>query len=466
MPADTKKHALRRRLLALLFILALSFVVRGLTMRFISDHLSDPSWFQSGSYSIFDRQAQNILDGKTPVFWIDDPSKTDAAVYPPGYPLWLAVVYQITGDRSAVATQRVQWILDSLSVLLIVGIGVTAYNWAVGLTAGFLAALSPLLALSGATPLADAPTSWIVLAGVWLLLIAFRRQHFGWAIGAGLALGASCWLRPNALLLVFFWATAILVLLKVDWRRRLLFAGALLLGTAFLVAPILIRNMIAFHAFVPTGLGTGTNLWEGIGETDRAAEFGAVFGDQNLVEQERRELGVPADARFELYFPDGVQRDRARMRKALSVIARHPIWYAGVMCGRMMGMLKYAGEPPRLMGSAGINVTSQKTLPAQLQQTPLAFAVNLLGMIQSLMRWTLLPLIISGLFIAFRRESLSTGLLLTTVLYYLLASSFLHAELRYALPMHALLTIWAGMTLVSLATLLQSRFRDRKLSKT
>ena len=163
---------LRRRLLALLFILALAFAVRGLTMRFLRDHLSDPAWFQSGSYAIFDRQAQNILDGKASIFWIDDPSQTEAAIYPPGYPLWLAFLYKISGERSAIATQRVQWVLDAFSLLLVVAIGVTAYNWSIGLAGGFLAALSPLLALSGATPLADAPTSWIVLTGVWMLMLA------------------------------------------------------------------------------------------------------------------------------------------------------------------------------------------------------------------------------------------------------------------------------------------------------
>ncbi len=450
------KLALRRRLLAMLFILALAFAVRGLTMHFVRDHLTEPGWFQSGSYAVFDRQAQNILDGQSSIFWIDDPETTEAAVYPPGYPLWLALVYKITGERSAAATQKVQWILDSFSVLLIVAIGVTAYSWPVGITAGFLGALSPLLALSGATPLADAPTSWIVLIGVWMLLVAFKRQRISWAIGAGLAAGASCWLRPNGLLLVVFWVTALLLVFKVDWRRKLLFSGAVVLGVIVLVAPLLIRNAIAFRAFVPTGLGTGANLWEGIGETERAAEFGAVFGDTNLMEQERREMGVPADAPFGLYYPDGVRRDRERTRKALAVISRHPVWYAGVMARRMGGMLKYAGDPPPYMGSAGINVTSKKTLPAHMWSGPFALAVNVLGMVQSVLRWILLPLIVAGLFLAFRRDWAITGLLLATVLYYLVVSSFLHAELRYGLPMHALLNIWAAVTVVSLASVVAS----------
>ncbi|HEV2883791.1 MAG TPA: glycosyltransferase family 39 protein [Pyrinomonadaceae bacterium] len=452
---EWKTPAFRRRLIWLLAILVLSFAVRGLTMRFIHDRLRESAWFQSGSYALFDRQAQNVLDGKASVFWIDDTSKTEAAVYPPGYPMWLAFVYYLSGERSAHSVQRVQWLLDAFSVLLIVGIGVTAYNWRVGLAAGFLAALSPLLALSGATPSADAPTSWIVLAGVWMLLLAYRREKLGWALCAGIAVGASCWLRANGLLLVAFWALALFVLFKFDWRRRLAFSAVVILGAVILVAPLLVRNAIAFRAFVPTGLGMGTNLWEGIGETDRAAEFGAVFGDQALIEQERKALGLPPEAPFTLYFPDGVRRDRERARKAMSVIARNPIWYAGVMGRRAIGMFKYAGKPVPGMGSAGINVTKQKTLGAE-SNSAIGLVVNVLGMVQSVARWIVLPLAVVGLLIAFRRYQKITVLLLATLLYYLLSLSFMHSELRYGLPMHAILLTWSALALVTIAPMVYS----------
>jgi hypothetical protein len=180
-----------RRPLLLLCILALAFVVRGLTMRFISDRLSDPGWFQSGTFAIFDKHAQDILDGKTSIFRIDDPNQTEAAIYPPGYPLWLALIYWLSNEKSAGSVQRVQWPLDALSVLLLVGIGVTAFNWTAGLAAGLLAALAPLLALYGATPLADAPASWMVLAGVWMLLWALKRQTPVWAFADGAITGGS-----------------------------------------------------------------------------------------------------------------------------------------------------------------------------------------------------------------------------------------------------------------------------------
>ena len=457
--ANSDRHVLRRRLLAVLFILVVAFAVRGLTMRFIRDHLSDPSWFQSGSYALFHRQAVNILDGKSSVFWITDPAQTESAIYPPGYPLALAAVYLLTGERSARATQSVTWILDSLAVLLVVGVGVTAYNWSTGLTAGFLAALLPSLALSGATPMADAPTSWLVVAGVWLLLVAYKRQRLFWAIWAGLAVGASCWLRVNGLFLVIFWALAILLLFRVDWRRRFVLIAGVLLGATILVTPLFIRNAVAVRAFVPGGLGMGTNLWEGIGETKRAAEFGAVFGDQALIEQERAAMGVPAGAPFSLYYPDGVKRDRERGRKALSVIVRHPVWYGSVMLRRMWGMLKVAGEPLPYYGSSGINVTSRKSLPPEWQGGVTSLFVNLLGMVQSTARYALLPLAALGVWLGARQDWSVAWLLLATVFYYLVPGTAAHTEIRYVLPLHCILAVFAGLSVTQIARMIVRRFQ-------
>jgi 4-amino-4-deoxy-L-arabinose transferase-like glycosyltransferase len=418
-------------------------------MRFVRDHLSDPGWFQSGTYALCDRQAQNILDGKA-LLLTNDSTRTEFAAYPPGYPLWLAFIYSLTGERTAEVVQIFQWVLDALSVLLIIGVATTAFSFRVGLIAGFLAALSPVLALYGATPMADAPTGWVIVAGVWLLLLAFKTEKIGWAVGAGMLVGASCWLRANALLLAVGWAVVLFLQLRAGRRKRLRFGLSLVAGAVLVLAPVLILDAIAFRAFIPTRLGLGINLWEGIGETDRAAEFGAVMGDAKLVEQERKELGLSEDAPLTLYSPNGVERDRARTRKALRVIVSHPIWYGGVMLKRMWGMLKFAGEPLPYYGSMGVNITSRKTLPPRWQGTILAAPVNLLGMVQSVFRYLALPLIVAGLWFSLRRHKAVTWLLLATVLYYLVIGASLHMEIRYGLAMQSLLLVFAAICIAEI----------------
>jgi hypothetical protein len=250
------------------------------------------------------------------------------------------------------------------------------------------------------------------------------------------------------MLLVFFWALALLLLVQTSWRRRALLSASLVLAAMIVIAPVVVRNLIAFHAFVPTGLGAGTNLLEGIGETERGArEFGAAANDSDLLEQERAESKAPTDQPFTLYYPDGIRRDRERTRKATAIILRHPFWYAGTVVRRMMGVMKYAGQPSGIYGSAGVNLTSKKNLPPARQGGVTALIVNALGMLQSVLRYVLLPLMLMGLVLAFRLEWRTSALLLVTVFYYLVVGSLIHTHIRYGLPMHALLTIFTALTL-------------------
>ena len=447
----TPRAVLYQRLLLLILIVTMAFTVRALTANLIRAHLNDPGWFPSGIYGQLDAPAQDWLDGRSSIFWIDDPSRTDRAIYAPGYPLWLALIYKLSGSRSPATVQNVQWILDSFAVLLVVGVGVTAFGWRVGLWAGGIAALWPLLATYGAVPLADAPTSWIVLTATWMFLLAAKRRSIAWAIGAGALIGLSCWLRANAMLLIFFWAAASLLFVRANLQRRLILAASVVLGGVLLISPIIFRNAITFHAFVPTGLGAGTNLLEGIGETERGTkEFGAPPNDSDVLEQERVAANVPPGTDFSLYYPDGIQRDRARTRRALAIIKQHPFWYAGTVARRMAAVMKYAGQPNGIYGSAGVNVTSKKSLPPSVQGSVIAFLVNAVGMIQSVLRYLLLPLMIIGVVFAVRRDWRLTALIMTTVLYYLVIGSLIHTHIRYGLPMHALLTVFAALTLINL----------------
>src|SRR5215213_2303795 len=436
---------INRTQLAIVFtLLLLAISVRVLTLNFMRAHLNDPAWFQVGSYAKFDRQARDILNGRQRLFWIDDPARTDLAQYPPAFPALVALIYKVTGDRSAYSVQLVLWFADLIvSLLLIAGIALSVSGWRAAIASGFLVALSPLFAMYAAYPSADVPAMWFVLGGNWLLIVAAHRKSVWLALAAGVALGIACWLRVNPLYLCVGWAVVLLIVVRDVWALRLKMAAAALAGTVILIAPIVIRNYLVFPDFTPTGGTIGVNLWEGLGETELGRNNGFLFGDDKLVEYERRKMNLGTDVK-DLQWPDGIRRDRERVRESMAFIRQYPIWYAGVMLGRMWGMLKVAGDPVPYCGTSGINVTSRKCLPPQWQGGLLAAGVNLLGMQQSVVRYLFLPLAAFGIYVAVRRDWRIACLLLVTVLYYLVPGTSAHTEIRYVLPMHGLLIVFAG----------------------
>jgi len=409
-------------------------------------HLNDPAWFQVGSYAKFDRQARDILDGRQRLFWIDDPARTDLAQYPPAFPALVALIYKGTGTASAYPVQIVLWFLDLiLSPLLICGIAFTAFGVRAAIASCFLVALSSLFALYAAYPSADVPATWFVLGGCWLLLLALQRKSVWLALAAGIVLGIACWLRVNPLYLCVFWAIALLVVLKDGLSLRLRLGAAVLAGTLVVISPIVVRNYVVFPDFTPTGGTIGVNLWEGLGETELGRQHGFILGDDKMLAVERARMGRPGDTSIEIQFPDGIRRDKERTRESLAFIRQHPIWYLGVMFDRMWGMLKVAGDPVPYTGVSGINVTSAKCLPERWQHGALALAVNVLGMVQSVVRYLFLPLVALGLYVAVRIDWRVTFLMLATILYYLGPGTSAHTEIRYVLPMHGLLIVFASV---------------------
>jgi hypothetical protein len=169
-----------------------------------------------------------------------------------------------------------------------------------------------------------------------------------------------------------------------------------------------------------------------------------------MTEVERKRAGWPADMPAEVQFPDGIRRDRERTSESLAFIKQHPVWYAGVMLGRMWGMLKVAGDPVPYTGISGINVTGKKCLPEHWQGGAIAFGVNVLGSLQSVARYLFLPLAAFGIYVGLRRDWPLSFLMLVTVLYYLVPGAAAHTEIRYVLPMHGILTVFSSVGIVYL----------------
>ncbi|PYS72716.1 MAG: hypothetical protein DMF69_06935, partial [Acidobacteria bacterium] len=83
-------------------------------------------------------------------------------------------------------------------------------------------------------------------------------------------------------------------------------------------------------------------------------------------------------------------------------------------------------------------------LPPNWQGGATALGVTVLGMVQSVARYLLLPMAVLGVYSALRSNATTACLLLVTVIYYLVPGTVGHPEIRYMLPMHAILIVFAG----------------------
>ena len=152
----------------------------------------------------------------------------------------------------------------------------------------------------------------------------------------GALVGLSCWLRANAMLLTVFFAAAVLLLHgKKQWRYSL----AVIAGTLLIVLPLTIRNAIATRHFIPVSLGAGQTLLEGIADYDTNNRFGIPNTDMGIMRQEA-EVHQRPEYYGTLFNPDGVQRERARMKRGAGVIASNPVWFASVMVRRAASMTR------------------------------------------------------------------------------------------------------------------------------
>jgi len=415
----------------------------------------------------YDEAAVGILRGDG-ILWPrqPDPARTGLLARPPGYPLYLALVYGTLG-RSFVAAQLVQNALTSAGCVLLALAAARLAGWGAGLGGGLLAALSPHLAFSSNFLLPDALSALPLLAALVVLARAHPGPRAGWRTSAlaGALVGAGVWLRPNVMLLAPFLAVVIVVIARERWRA-LGHAAALLAAAFALIAPITLRNHAVFGEWVPVSINGGLTLWQGVADAGGEAE-GAFRRDKLVMAEEAERYGNP---RYREWWaePDGIFRDRERYRRARAVIRAHPLLYARVVAGRALAMLSYAAPgPPRLSADAAAELRSRAedddasdAREHDLARRPAderwlapgraaAWLRSVLGAAQSVIVPALTPLAALGVALILLARWRSGLLLLSLPLYYLSTESFFLYEWRVAVPMHYALFACAAAPLVA-----------------
>ena len=437
-PAAVNRLALRCRVLIVTLIFFTALGVRLLNWQ--SHH--DEALAVQTSVALNYKHQATLIQANGVASLYDASSSTnnpDLMGHPPGYPILLSVMYRV-GGQSDTATQFLQIILDSLSVVVIVLIAFEFFPAAIGLIAGLMTAFAPQFGWNSLTLLPDSLATLPILVAVLIITKTRQRRYASGRyklpsiLIAGALIGVSVWLRANALLLAPFLAFLLLFICKRGARLRpalILTCGALLI-----ICPLTIRNAIVFGKFIPVSLGAGQTLVEGIADYNTDGSLSLPQTDVELIRGEAETSKRPDYAKS-LFTPDGTERDRARLARGFAVVRTHPFWFAGVMIRRAASMLRLERTPLRLAA------TNPGDSP--LLRWPLRIVQNLF--ITALF----LPLTLIGAgILVYRRQFQTLALLLAVPCYYFCAQSALHTEYRYVLVIHYFLFVLAAVAVCTI----------------
>jgi hypothetical protein len=438
----------------------------------LSPVMHTPAQPGGGMTTELDARAGSITDGHGILFpYNHDPSDTSLLGQAPGYPIFLGAIYSTLG-RSYFNVQFIQNAINSVAPLMIFLIAGLLLGSRVGVVAGFLAAASHHFSYYSNLILPDSLCALPILGAVYCLAIAEHRRWKPLLLYglAGVLIGASIWLRPNALAMAPF-----LGLLLLPTRRRFrqggIRAAVMTLAAVLTVAPITIRNYLLYGELVLVRIGVGIVLWEGMAEYG-GGQFGAVVTDVEVAQQEALLYNEPSYANS-WQTPDGIKRDRDRVRRGLTVIREHPVWFAGTVLQRMGAMFDYTAQAPLVFRSsdaqlreAGAEARREMEGRAARRGRPLrstedVSAGNILGFgyslswarpalraLQRVAKETVLLFVLIGAPIVFLVSGRRALFLLMVPIYYLLAQGPLHTEFRYTLPMQYFVFVFAAATWV------------------
>ena len=111
-------------------------------------------------------------------------------------------------------------------------------------------------------------------------------------------------------------------------------------------------------------------------------------------------MGWPADMPVEVQWPDGIRRDRERTRESLAFIRQHPVWYAGRDARTHVGHVESRGRSGAVHRHQRHQRDEQEVSAASIGKAVWSrLAVNVLGMIQSVVRYLFLPLAAFGIYV-------------------------------------------------------------------
>ena len=243
------------------------------------------------------------------------PNGDPTAYYPVGYPAALAAVVWFTThtpipDNIPVAAGMLNAFLGVVTVAMLGVLGSWLVGKRVGLIAAALAAVFPNQVFYTATMLSETLFN-ALLVGVLVLLVWRGERGLPWTrlLVAGVVLGLAVLTRPVALAVVPFAGVAWWIA-RAGWRRALRDALLLTGGTALVIVPWTVRNLVRMGEPVLISTNTGDNLCIAHNPQATGAFQLPDYCFADVPERETTE--------------DELRRDRTLRGRALEYLVEHP----------------------------------------------------------------------------------------------------------------------------------------------
>jgi 4-amino-4-deoxy-L-arabinose transferase-like glycosyltransferase len=168
--------------------------------------------------------------------------------WPPGYPLFLAGVFGISG-RSVLAALVANAVLGCSCVFLLFAVGKTLLGQPGALLAAALVAADWISISYGSTLCSETLSAALLMVAIWLWVCSVRRQGVVLSAGCGIALGAAVMVRAALLAPAMALLIGTLFAVRKPPMRRALTCAAMGAGLALVCTPWCVRNYVVFGRF-------------------------------------------------------------------------------------------------------------------------------------------------------------------------------------------------------------------------
>ena len=333
---------------------------------------------------------------------------------PPLYPVLLGVLFAVAGD-DLYLPRLIQAVIGALVCVLICLLGYRVFGAAVGLGAGFAAALyGPFIYFGGEL----LPTLLACCLNLLVLLLAVGTGGWTRWLAAGILLGLSALAVANVLLF------APVLLGYLYWRQRRLRPPALLLlGCALVIAPVAYRNWAVGGDSVLISHNAGINFYIGNNadyEQTTRIRPGRAWAE--LVEMPEHRAGIEQPSAKSRYF----------FAQSWQYITSEPLDFLGLLAHKSYLFL-HGAEIPRNRDLYFARNNSA-LLSILLWKKGLAFPFGLVA-----------PLALLGLFAVLRTSESPEGRLLALfVACYAFSVVLFFVTGRYRLPTVPVLLLFAA----------------------